>query len=161
LGKEAVDSLLDVSAGPEIEEKIKELAKKENIEINSLKTQKKGSVITANLEISLPNNLKVDQATKISENLRKKLMENIKNLSYVAIQIKSHDMETSFYKPFFGRGFGWQRKGRFKGEIEEAQGRGPGGYCVCKKCGYRVEHQPGVPCSSLICPNCKTHLTRE
>jgi len=161
LGKEAVDSLLDVSAGPEIEEKIKELAKKENIEINSLKTQKKGSVITANLEISLPNNLKVDQATKISENLRKKLMENIKNLSYVAIQIKSHDMETSFYKPFFGRGFGWQRRGRFKGEIEEAQGRGPGGYCVCKKCDYRVEHQPGVPCSSLICPNCKTHLTRE
>jgi len=113
------------------------------------------------LEINLPKNLNVDEATKISESLRERLMKEIKNLVYVAIQIKSHDVETGFYKPVpgtlgfgrgFGRGFGWRRRFR---------GRGPGGYCVCKRCGYRVEHQPGVPCSSLICPNCKTHLTRE
>ncbi|MDI6603009.1 MAG: hypothetical protein QME57_02725 [Patescibacteria group bacterium] len=35
------DSLLDVSAGEEIEEKIKTIAKAQNIEISSLKTQKK------------------------------------------------------------------------------------------------------------------------
>jgi hypothetical protein len=89
-------------------------------------------------------------------------MKEIKNLVYVAIQIKSHEVETGFYRSAsgFGRGFGW-RRGRFKGQVEGAQGRGPGGYCVCKKCGYRVEHQPGVPCSTLICPNCKTPLTRE
>ena len=166
IGKEAIDSLLDVSAPPEVEEKIKEIAKSQGIEISDLKTQKKGSVFTANLEINLPKNLNVDTATKISENLRERLMKEIKNLVYVAIQIKSHDVETGFYKPAlrgfgFGRGFGWRRRGRFKGKIEEARGRGPGGYCVCKRCGYRVEHQPGVPCSSLICPNCKTHLTRE
>ncbi|MGB9772350.1 MAG: cation diffusion facilitator family transporter [Candidatus Kapaibacteriota bacterium] len=161
LGKEAADSLLDVSAGLEIEEKIKEITKRQNVEIVSLKTQKKGSVITANLEITLPNNLKVEEATKISNNLREKLMKEIENLSYVAIQIKSHDVETGFYKPAFGRGYGWQRRGRFKGEVKEAIGRGPGGYCVCSKCGYRIPHQRGMPCSTLQCPNCKVNLERK
>jgi cation diffusion facilitator family transporter len=161
LGKEAVDSLLDVSASPEIEEKIKKIAEKENVEVDSLKTQKKGSAITANLEITLPNNLKVEEATKISESLREKLMKEVENLSYVAIQIKSHEIETGFYKPAFGRGFGWQRRGRFKGKIEKAVGQGPGGYCVCSKCGYKIPHQRGIPCSTLQCPNCKVNLERK
>jgi len=161
LGKEAVDSLLDVSAGPEIEEKIKTIAKRENIEINSLKTQKKGSAITANLEITLPNNLKVEEATKISENLREKLMREIENLSYVAIQIKSHNMETRFYKPPFGRGFGWRRQGKFREEIKEAKGQGPGGYCICPKCSYKIPHKRGVPCSTLKCPDCNINLQRK
>jgi len=161
LGKEAVDSLLDVSAGKEIEEKIKVIAKTQNIEISSLKTQKKGSTITANLEIKLPSNLKVEEATKISNSLREKLMKEIENLSYIAIQITSHEVETGFYKPAFGRGFGWQRKGRFRGEIEEARGEGPGGYCACPKCGYKIPHERGVPCSTLECPKCKINLVRE
>lgn len=150
LGKESVDSLLDVSAGEEVEKKIKTIAERQNIETPSLKTQKKGSAITANLEIKLPNTLSVDKATKISENLREKLMKEIENLTYVAIQIKSHDVSTEFYKPFFGRGFGWYRKGRE-----------PGSYCLCPKCGHKVEHQRGIPCSSLQCPNCKMNLERE
>jgi len=161
LGKEAVDSLLDVSAGEEIEEKIKVIAKTQSIEISSLKTQKKGSAVTANFEIELPSNLNVEKATEISNNLREKLMKEIENLSYVAIQIKSHEISTGFYKPEFGRGFGWQRRGRFKGEIQQAKGEGPGGYCVCQKCGYKIEHQRGIPCSTLICPNCKTPLERR
>lgn len=161
LGKEAVDSLLDVSAGPEIEEKIKSAAKKENIEIDSIKTQRKGSAITANLEITLPNNLKVEEATKISESLRKKLIKEVENLSYVAIQIKSHEVETGFYQPDFGRGFGWQRKGKFKEKIKEASGRGPDGYCVCKRCGYKIPHQRSTPCSNLKCPTCGINLKRE
>ena len=170
LGKEAIDSLLDVSAGSEIEEKIKSIAKKENIEINSLKTQKKGSVITANLEIKIPSNLSVEEATKISENLRERLMKEIENLSYISIQIKSHEVETGFYKPVsgfisrgfgLGKGFGWQRKGKFKDKVEQAAGQGPGGYCVCPKCGYTIPHQKGVPCSSLQCPNCEINLERK
>lgn len=161
LGKKAVDSLLDVSADPEIEEKIKSLAKKENIEVNSLKTQKKGSIITANLEIKLPNVLSVEKAAKISNNLREKLMEEIKNLSYVVIQIKSHEVQTGFYKPALGRGFGWQQKGNFKEKIVKAQGKGPEGYCICPKCGYKTKHQKGIPCSTLKCPNCKANLERK
>ena len=161
LGKEAVDSLLDVSASKEIEEKIKAIAKTQNVEISSLKTQKKGSAVTANLEIKLPSNLKVEEATKISNSLREKLIKAIESLQYVAIQITSHEVETGFYKPEFGRGFGWQRKGKFRGEIEEARGEGPGGYCACPKCGYKIPHERGVPCSTLECPKCKINLVRE
>jgi len=161
LGKEAVDSLLDVSAGEEIEEKIKSIAKEQNIGIDSLKTQKKGSAVTANLEINLPSNLSVEEATKISNRLREKLIEAIEILEYVAIQITSHEIETGFYKPDFGRGFGWQRKGRFRDEIKEAAGKGPNGYCVCEKCNYKVPHQRGIPCSTLKCPTCNINLKRE
>lgn len=161
LGKEAVDSLLDVSAGEEIEKRIAFVASSMDIEIDSLITQKKGSVITANLAISLPEKLKVEVAAAISENLRRKLMEEIANLVYVTIQIESHQMETGFYKPFFGKGLGWQKAGRFKEEIKGAAGKGPDGECVCPQCGYKVSHERGVPCSNLQCCNCKTSLQRK
>ncbi len=161
LGREAVDSLLDVSAGPKIEEKIQEIIRSLSVGVNSLKTQKKGSAITADLEITLPNNLKVEEATKISESLREKLMKEIENLSYVAIQIKSHELKTGFYKPFFGQGFSWQRRGKFKDDVKKASGQGPGGYCICSKCGYKIPHQHELPCSTLQCPNCKIDLERK
>lgn len=161
IGREAIGSLLDISAGEEIEAEIKSIAGNQNIEISSLKTQKKGSAVTANLEIKLPSNLSVEEATKTSDGLREKLIKEIENLQYIAIQIKSHKMETSFYKPEFGRGFGWQRKGRFSGGVKEAAGRGPSGFCICEKCGYKIIHQRGVPCSSLKCPTCNINLKRE
>ncbi|MBU1037048.1 cation diffusion facilitator family transporter [Patescibacteria group bacterium] len=161
LGREAVDSLLDVSAGEEIEEKIKSIAKIQNINIDSLKTQKKGSAVTANLEINLPSNLNVEEATKISDDLRGSLIKEIESLEYVAIQIISHEVETGFYKPDFGRGFGWQKKGRFKDKVQEASGKGPNGYCICEKCDYKISHQRGTPCSTLKCPTCNLNLKRE
>jgi len=161
LGKEAADSLLDVSAGPEIEQVIKEVVDKQNVELKNLKTQKKGSVLTANLEIVLSNNLSVEEATKVSSDLREKLMAKIENLGYVSIQIISHEVETGFFKPNFGQGFGWQRRGRFTGQIKGATGRGPTGDCVCEKCGYRMPHQRGVPCSDLKCPKCNINLIRK
>ena len=161
LGREAVDSLLDVSAGEEIEEKIKSIVEEKKIEISSLKTQKKGSAVTANLEIKLSSDLSVEEATKISNSLREKLINEIESLQYVVIQIQSHEVETGFYKPVFGKGFGWQRKGRFKGEVEEAVGKGPSGYCICSKCGYKIVHKKGIPCSDLECPKCHIKLIRE
>ena len=161
LGREAVDSLLDVSAGEEIEEKIKSIVEEKKIEISSLKTQKKGSAVTANLEIKLSSDLSVEEATKISNSLREKLINEIESLQYVVIQIQSHEVETGFYKPVFGKGFGWQKKGRFKDEIEEAVGRGPSGYCICSKCGYKIVHQRGTPCSDLECPKCHIKLIRK
>ena len=162
MGKEAVDSLLDVSAGEEIEEKIKTIAKMQNIEIDSLKTQKKGSAVTANLEIKLSSNLNIQEATKISNNLREKLMKAIENLQYVAIQITSHETETGFYKSGWGKGFGWERKGRFRGKIEEARGGGPGGNCICQNsnCNYREPHLRGQPCYNKICPKCGSKMMR-
>jgi cation diffusion facilitator family transporter len=160
-GKESIDSLLDVSAGEEIENKIKSIAKKENIKISSLKTQRKGSAITANLELNLASNLKIEEATKVSNNLRKKLMAGIESLQYVVIQIVSHEIENSFYQPTFGKGFAWQGKGKFKGVIKEAVGYGPNGNCICPKCDYSILHQKGIPCSSLKCPKCNIRLERK
>ena len=160
LGKEAVGSLLDISAGKEIEDKIKFIVSEQGVVIDSLKTQKKGSVLSANLEIKLPNNLKIEEATKISDNLREKLLEGIENLQYVAIQISSHQIENSFYKPDFGRGFGWQRRG-LKNRFSELSKNGPGGVCVCPACEYNIEHKRGTPCAELKCPKCKINLIRR
>jgi len=44
------------------------------------------------------------------------------------IQIIGYEIETGFYKPEFGKSFGWQREGRFKNKIEEASGQGPNGF---------------------------------
>ena len=161
LGKEAADSLLDVSAGEEVEKEIKKVAEAQGVHLDSLKTQKKGSSTTVNLEIKLPRDLSVDKAVKLSENLRESLLKEIPSLSYVAVQIKSHEVETSFYKPAFGKGFGWQKRGKFKEKFEEASARGPGGDCVCEKCGYKIPHQRGIPCSSLKCPTCGEGLERK
>jgi len=167
IGKEAIDSLLDVSAGEEIENKIKNIVKEQGISLAELKTQKKGSAITANLKINLPKNLKVEEATNISNYLREKLMSSIENLKYVAIQIQTHNLSTNYLKPYsignmkIGRGFGWQRKGRFMQELPQAKGLGPEGYCVCPKCGYKIKHERGIPCLTLRCPKCNIPLIRK
>jgi cation diffusion facilitator family transporter len=161
LGKEAVDSLLDVSAGGEVEEKIKNVAKNNQIEILSLKTQKRGSSITANIEIGLAKDLKIEEATKISERLKNELMKEIDNLTYVSIQIESHEIESISYQPSLGASFGWKRRGRFAKKIEKATGKGPDGKCVCPKCNYSISHEKGVPCSILKCPKCNVSLERK
>ena len=161
LGKEAFDSLLDASAGEEVERKIRSIAEEDKVEVASLKTQKKGSVVTANLAIKLPGDLSVEDAEKISGNLRRNLVKAINNLVYVVIEIESHEMSTGFYAPAFGRGFGWRKKGLFKKEVAASSPQGPGGYCVCAKCGYKTIHQTGAPCAALQCPHCKGNLERE
>lgn len=77
LGKEALGSLLDISAGSEVDKLIKSIVESHNIKLTSLKTQKKGSAITANLEINLPRDMDIQKATAISEDLRKKLMAQL------------------------------------------------------------------------------------
>ncbi len=168
LGKEATDSLLDVSAGEEIENKIRSIAQKQNINITQLKTQKKGAAVTANIEIELPSQIKVEEATAISNQLRQSLMDKIEPLEYVAIQIKGQDITESFFQPNsaisrlgIGRGLRWSGKGRMQGIIEGARGAGPVGYCVCENCGYRVKHQRGIPCSEMRCPKCGGQMRRE
>lgn len=44
---------------------------------------------------------------------------------------------------------------------ERSHTMGEGGYCVCPKCDYRVEHQRGVPCQEERCPKCGAKLLRE
>ncbi|MFH0876349.1 MAG: hypothetical protein V1859_10510 [archaeon] len=39
-------------------------------------------------------------------------------------------------------------------------GMGPGGECVCSKCGHKIPHQRGIPCYSVKCPMCGSPMTR-
>lgn len=34
-------------------------------------------------------------------------------------------------------------------------------YCICPNCNYEIIHQPGIPCFSLTCPDCKISLIRR
>jgi len=168
LGKEATDSLLDVSAGDEIEQKIKDIVREQEIELSDLKTQKKGLALTANILINLPKSLNVEEANKITARLHARLGLGIKNLRYIAIQISSHDIENSYYQPAsivsgikLGQGFRWQRSGPFVNKDSKANGSGgPGGVCRCEKCGYQRDHQRGVPCSTIQCPKCGGAMIR-
>ena len=38
---------------------------------------------------------------------------------------------------------------------------GPGGFCVCPKCGEKTPHFKGTRCIELRCPKCKTKMVRE
>ncbi|MCD6366864.1 MAG: hypothetical protein J7L46_04915 [Bacteroidales bacterium] len=64
-----------------------------------------------------------------------------------------------------GKGLG-QGSGRGLGR-GGGQGRnnggsfGPGGFCVCAKCGEKVQHQPGAKCTELKCPKCGHTMVRE
>ena len=44
------------------------------------------------------------------------------------------------------------------------RGRGQGmgiRTCICPGCGYKVSHERGVPCRSILCPHCNTPLVPD
>ena len=38
---------------------------------------------------------------------------------------------------------------------------GPGGNCVCTKCGERIPHERGIKCTTIKCPGCGHTMIRE
>lgn len=59
-----------------------------------------------------------------------------------------------------GPGTSPARKGPGRLEWDKAAG-GPGGFCVCPKCGSRQQHERGIPCSQVSCSVCRGSMTRE
>jgi predicted Fe-Mo cluster-binding NifX family protein len=55
-----------------------------------------------------------------------------------------------------GRGTGGGGRGRMGGP----PAAGPGGSCVCPKCGEKLPHAVGQPCNQKACPKCGTTMTR-
>lgn len=62
---------------------------------------------------------------------------------------KGHDQADR--KVFDSGGKGRNRGGAF----------GPGGYCVCTKCGKKIPHKQGVKCTTLKCSICGHTMIRE
>lgn len=50
-----------------------------------------------------------------------------------------------------------QPAGRMQGD---RAGAGPGGECICPKCGHRETHDTGEPCNKRECPECGATMTR-
>jgi len=46
------------------------------------------------------------------------------------------------------------------GKMGGTKQAGPGGHCVCPKCGERVPHTMGSPCHVKKCPLCGERMTR-
>ena len=56
---------------------------------------------------------------------------------------------------------GGQGRGQGGGGRNKGGAFGPGGYCVCAKCGEKVPHERGVKCTNLKCPKCGHTMIRE
>lgn len=50
---------------------------------------------------------------------------------------------------------------RHEHEHTQEEGLGPGGICVCPKCGEKAPHQGGMPCQEEKCPKCGAKMLRE
>lgn len=51
-------------------------------------------------------------------------------------------------------------RGRGRGKMGGPFAAGPGGNCICPKCGYKEPHMAGQPCNQKICPKCGMQMTR-
>ena len=63
-------------------------------------------------------------------------------------------------KRLFG-GRGASGKARGSGRMGGTRpGAGPGGECVCPRCGHRITHQIAHPCNHIRCPQCGSFMAR-
>ncbi len=84
-------------------------------------------------------------------------------MSFSKLEIEIREKRTTMN----GTGKGMKRgQGRGLGR-GGGQGRnrggsfGPGGYCVCAKCGKKIRHEQGVKCTTIKCPECGKPMIRE
>lgn len=87
LSREITENLLDV-ADPEVEEQIRKVCKEEQVSLAILKTRKIGSLTFAELEVTLPADVKISRADSLISELQNTLIKKIPRLEYVVVQIK-------------------------------------------------------------------------
>ncbi|MBD3310604.1 DUF134 domain-containing protein [Candidatus Woesearchaeota archaeon] len=110
----------------------------EAIRLNDLEDMEQGKA-AKKMSISQPT---FNRLIKVA---RKKVAEALVNGKAIRIQGGNYKMA----QPRRGRGMG-----RGRGF------RGPAASCVCTSCSYQAAKKPGVPCSTLACPKCKSPMIR-
>jgi len=101
--------------------------------------------------------MKISQSTlsRLLREGRKKLADAIIQGNAIKIQGGNFKMVQPRRKGLEmgqGRGFSGGRMGGFAA--------GPGGICVCPKCGHKESQIRGQPCMNKKCPKCKSPMTR-
>lgn len=102
LGKEVTDNLMDVS-NPQIEEEIKNICLKEEIELLEMKTRKIGAKNFAELKIGLNKEWKMERVSEVLKNLEDVLLKKIAGLNFITIQVASHDFKEGSIKSKTGQ----------------------------------------------------------
>ena len=102
LGKEVTDNLLDVS-NPQIEEQIKKICLKEEIELLEMKTRKIGAKNFAELKIGLNKEWKMERVSEVIKNLENVLLGKIDGLNFITIQVVSHNFKVGSVKSKTGQ----------------------------------------------------------
>ncbi len=101
--KNNVNLLTGLSAEPQVEEIIKEIA--ENLHcvscVKELKTMNMGtSGVIVNIKIEVDPEIQVKEADDISEMVERKIRERVKNISHVSVEIDSNDAEENWENKF-------------------------------------------------------------
>ncbi len=91
--------------------------------------------IAKQMEISQPT------LSRLLTSARKKIADALVNGKAIKIQGGVYEMAT---------------RGRMGGTAT-----GPGGECICPKCGAKTPHQIGIPCYQQKCSKCGSPMTRE
>lgn len=102
LSKEITDNLLDVS-NPQVEEQIKKICLREEIELLEIRSRKIGSKNFAELKIGLNKEWKMERVSEVIRNLENVLLKKIDALNFITIQVISHNFKVGSVKSKSGQ----------------------------------------------------------
>lgn len=101
--------------------------------------------------------MKISQPTfnRLLTSARKKIADAIVNGKAIKIEGGDYVMARTIQSR------GMRMRARFGGRGRMGgPALGPGGKCICPKCGYSIIHKVGVPCYTLKCPKCNSRMSR-
>ncbi|MCD4666354.1 DUF134 domain-containing protein [archaeon] len=103
--------------------------------------------------------MKISQSTlsRLLKEGRKKLADAI--ITGQAIKIQGGNFKMVQQPQGRKLGLGISKRVGGKGRMGEFAA-GPNGMCVCPKCGYKEQHQIGIPCYQKKCPKCGSSMKR-
>ena len=103
--------------------------------------------------------MKISQPTfsRLLKSARKKISEALVNAYAIKIQGGNFEMVQPRGR---GLGLGRGRGGGGRGLGGGRSAAGPGGQCVCPKCGHKGSHTLGQPCYQQKCPKCGSPMIR-